>query len=173
MNRTTCLLAGFALLYFGVPSRSDDRVSPAADFTVRGGVYDRISSGETALPITIKADVSEGRNVRLNIGKNRQGETRSGVVVLLRDRTPGKKELVAYESEEAEVAEGKAAVLYWERSPTVHRPLSKAAGTVEVLEDDREAGTLLLLNVTFTDEKRGNVRVIGTARLPPDRQIRK
>jgi hypothetical protein len=142
-------------------------------FTVTGGVYDRISSGETAVPITIKAALSEGRNVRLDIAKNRKGETRSGVVVLLRDRTPGKRELVAYGGEETEVPEGKAAVLYWERSPTVHRPLKNAAGTLEVLEDDRQSGTLLLLNVTFTDEKRGNVRVIGTARLPPDRQIRK
>ena len=94
-------------------------------------------------------------------------------MVLLRERTPGKKALVVYQGENAEVPAGKAAVLYWERSPSVHRPLGEATGTVEVLEDHRLNGTLLLVSVTFTDAKRGKVRVCGTARLPPEGQIRK
>jgi hypothetical protein len=166
-------LAPIAVLCLAASSPSSDGVSPAADFIVIGGVHDRISSGETVVPITVKAALSKGRNVRLDIGKNRKGEIRSGVVVLLRERAPGKKALIAYDDEEMEVPVGKAAVFYWERSLSIHRPLRNAVGTVEVLEDDRQSGTLLLLNVTFTDEKRGNVRVIGTARLPPDRQIRK
>jgi hypothetical protein len=164
-------LALAAVLCLVVSSRSEERVLPTADFTVTGGVYDRISSGETVLPITIKTAMSEGRNVHLDIGKNRNGATRAGVVVLLRERTPGKKELVAYDGEKTEVAAGKAAVFYWERSPSVHRPLSNATGALEVLEDNRQTGTLLLLNITFTDAKQGKVRVFGTARLPPDRQI--